>query len=181
MTSCVAWLALGAPRANQAPWDEMSWEGVKIAGLALLLVVLTLAPACGAKDQPSSQLDSQVTTPLPTDTASELDPQTARKKGVMYGYPDMATVGTHQSIHGRPIIPYKLLATDSDGRCEKLTFSATGLPAGLEVTNLNNCTATVSGTLLAKPGRYVVTYQVTEEHGASDSSVAIFVVKRGHQ
>ncbi len=95
--------------------------------------------------------------------------------------PDLATVGTHQSIHGRPIIPYKLRATDSDGRCEKLKFSATGLPAGLEVTNLNNCTATVSGTFLAKPGRYVVTYQVTDERGASDSSVAIFVVKRGHQ
>lgn len=179
MTSCVAWSALGAPGANQALWDEMSWEGVKVAALALLLVVLTLASACGAKDQPSSQLDGPITTPLPTDGASELDPQTAWEKGVMYGSPDMATVRAHQSIQDRPIIPYKLRATDSDGRCEKLTFFATGLPAGLEVTNLNNCTATVSGTLLAKPGRYVVSYQVTDERGASDHSVAIFVVKRG--
>ena len=138
--------------------------------------------ACGANGQPSSSPDTTtVTTPSFTDGGSELDPQTARKKGVLYSSPDLATVGAHQGVFGQPIIPYELRASDSDSRCEKLTFSATGLPAGLEVTGLSNCTATVSGTLLARPGRYTVTYQVTDEYGASDVSVAIFIVKRGHQ
>jgi hypothetical protein len=93
--------------------------------------------------------------------------------------PDLATVRPGEGTSGQPVAPYRLVATDTDSPCPALRFSAAGLPEGLVLAAGPDCTATVSGTLRAPPGRYPVTYQVVDESGGSDTSVAVFVVRSG--
>ncbi len=108
----------------------------------------------------------------------ELDLQTAETKGLLSSPPDIGTVGGHSGQYSDPITPYAISATDTDSPCSDVSFSATGLPSGLVVTDNGDCTATVSGTLSAAAGSYTVVYTATDETGASDSTTSSFDVTR---
>jgi hypothetical protein len=56
-------------------------------------------------------------------------------------------------------------ASDPDA-VDTLSFSASGLPAGLSLVDNGNRTATVSGQPIAPPGDYNVTFSVSDGHNA---------------
>jgi hypothetical protein len=70
---------------------------------------------------------------------------------------------------------HESLATEDD--CGDLSFSATGLPSGLSLTDNGDCTATVSGTISAEAGSYPVTYSVTDALDPSDSATGSFKIR----
>jgi hypothetical protein len=146
------------------------------------VVLLAVATGCGgggdlgsAAPPPTTSLAATSTSPATS--GPELDAETARNRGLGSIGPDLATVAALDGVSGQPVTPYDLTATDSDSPCPSLRFSADGLPDGLLVTAAGDCTARVSGTLRAAAGRYVVTYRVTDDTGASDVSVATFDVR----
>jgi hypothetical protein len=106
----------------------------------------------------------------------ELDLHTAQTEGLLSAPPDLAAVADHSGQYSDPITPYTLTATDGDSGCADVSFSATDLPSGLVVTDNDDCTATVSGTVTAAAGTYTVTYTATDETGASDSTTSSFDV-----
>jgi hypothetical protein len=108
----------------------------------------------------------------------ELDLQTSLDQRLLTPPPDLAPVGPKSGVYSDPITAFTLTASDSDSSCADLTFSATGLPAGLAVTNNGDCTATVSGTIGSAAGTYPVIYKVTDEAGNSDSEVSAITVAR---
>ena len=108
----------------------------------------------------------------------ELDRQTAETRGLLSSPPDIGAVAAQAGQYSDPITPYTLSATDTDSPCGDVSFSATGLPSGLAVTDNADCTATVSGTLTAAAGSYTVTYTATDETGAADSTTSSFEVTR---
>ena len=107
-----------------------------------------------------------------TGAPRELDAQTAQDQRLLTPPPDLAPVGPKSGVYSDPITAFTLTASDRDSSCADLTFSATGLPAGLAVTNNGDCTATVSGTIGSAAGTYPVIYKVTDEAGNSDSEVS---------
>jgi uncharacterized repeat protein (TIGR01451 family) len=71
--------------------------------------------------------------------------------------PDPQSVDYHDSLS------FNVSATDPDAG-DTLTLSASGLPAGLSLTDHGDGTATVSGTATAVPGDYTVTISVDDHH-----------------
>ena len=57
-------------------------------------------------------------------------------------------------------LTFGISATDPDG--DPITLTASGLPAGLTFLDNGNGTGTVSGTLTATPGAYVVTFSASD-------------------
>lgn len=146
----------------------------------LLLAVLVLVTACGDRDDAQSDPEGAAPTSTPPQVAStgpELDQQTAQDRHLSSVGPDLATVPRRAGIAGQSIDPFELSAIDADSPCSALRFAAEGLPDGLTVTSEGDCTATVSGTISGRERRYVVTYRVTDEAGASDVSVGVFIVQ----
>ena len=158
--------------------------------LCVLVVVAVVAAGCGddaavdsaSREPPSTSALSMSTTtstsaqsgPATTGaTGVELDAETARNRNLGSIGPDLATVAPAEAVSGQPIRPIVLTATDSDSPCPSLRFTAEGLPDGLEVTDHGDCSATVSGTVRGAPDRYVVTYRVTDDTGASDVSIGV--------
>ena len=82
-----------------------------------------------------------------------------------------------QSARYSDTVTYTISATDADSDCADLSFSATGLPSGLSLTDNGDCTATVSGIISAEFGSYPVTYTVTDASGPSDSATGTFTVR----
>jgi hypothetical protein len=62
-------------------------------------------------------------------------------------------------------VVFKLDAGDYDG--DSLTYTATGLPAGL---NLNNTTGLISGSVTASPATYFVTTTVSDGHSTNSQT-----------
>jgi hypothetical protein len=108
----------------------------------------------------------------------ELDEHTAETRGLLSAAPEIAPVPAASGQYSDPITPYTISATDTDSPCAGLTFSASGLPAGLVVSDNGNCTATVSGAPTTGAGTYTVTYVVADDGGASDTTVSSFQVTR---
>jgi FtsP/CotA-like multicopper oxidase with cupredoxin domain len=70
-----------------------------------------------------------------------------------------------QTINAGSLASFDVSATDPDA-VDTLSFSASGLPAGLSLVDNGNRTATVSGQPIAPPGDYNVTFSVSDGHNA---------------
>ena len=68
-----------------------------------------------------------------------------------------------QSVDYHDALSFGVSATDTDAG-DTLTLSASGLPAGLNLVDHGDRTATVSGTATAIPGVYPVTISVDDHH-----------------
>ena len=79
--------------------------------------------------------------------------------------PPVLTVPGPQSQDYRDGLSFGVSATDAD-LGDTLAFAASGLPAGLTLTDNGDRTATVSGTITATPGVYVATISVADGHHA---------------
>ena len=112
----------------------------------------------------------------PDTPVDELDLQQALDNGLLSSPPDLAPIAD-QSARYSDIVTYTISATDADSDCGDLSFSATGLPGGLSLTDNGDCTATVSGVISAEFGSYPVTYTVTDASGTSDSATGTFTVR----
>ena len=112
----------------------------------------------------------------PDTPPEELDLQQALDNRLFSSPPKLAPI-QDQSARYSDTVTYTLSATDSDSDCGDLSFSATGLPSGLSLTDNGDCTATVSGVISAEFGSYPVTYTVTDALGPSDSATGTFTVR----
>jgi hypothetical protein len=79
-----------------------------------------------------------------------------------------------QSVDYHDPLSFNVSATDADAG-DTLSFSATGLPAGLVLTDNGNRTATVHGIDTAVPGDYTVTISVDDHHHASPVSATMTI------
>jgi hypothetical protein len=68
-----------------------------------------------------------------------------------------------QSQDYHDALSFGISATDADAG-DTIKLSASGLPAGLSFTDNGDRTGTVSGTLTATPGTYVVTFTADDQH-----------------
>jgi fimbrial isopeptide formation D2 family protein len=75
----------------------------------------------------------------------------------------------NQTVDYHDPLSFGVSATDSDAG-DTLSFSASGLPTGLSLTDNGDRTATISGTDTAVPGTYTVTVSVDDHHHASATS-----------
>ena len=112
----------------------------------------------------------------PDTPQDELDLQEALDNRLFSSPPNLAPIAD-QSARYSDAVTYTLSATDADSDCGDLSFSATGLPDGLSLTDNGDCTATVSGVISAEVGSYPVTYTVTDALGPSDSATGTFTVR----
>jgi FtsP/CotA-like multicopper oxidase with cupredoxin domain len=78
------------------------------------------------------------------------------------GAPALRLPGTKSVPSGTPLT-FGISATDPDAG-DLITFTARGLPAGLRLVDHGNRTATVSGTVTARKGKYSVTFAATDGH-----------------
>ncbi len=145
--------------------------------LGSLLVVAGCRGASGGQaTRPDARSTSSTSRPPTASTPVELDLQTAEDQHLLTPPPDLGPVAAQSGRAGDSIRRYVLRATDNDSACADLRFSAVGLPAGLVVTNNGDCTATVGGRLVARAGRYAVTYMVTDEAENLDSAISVLTV-----
>jgi hypothetical protein len=112
----------------------------------------------------------------PDTPVDELDFQEAIDNRLLSSPPILAPI-QDQSARYSDTVTYTISATDADSDCADLSFSATGLPSGLSLTDNGDCTATVSGVISAEFGSYPVTYTVTDASGPSDSATGTFTVR----
>ena len=80
--------------------------------------------------------------------------------------PSVSPVADVAAVYSDPLAPVTVSATDDLSGPAALTFTATGLPAGLALRSDRDGTATVSGTVTAEPARYPVTVRVCDEDRA---------------
>ena len=91
--------------------------------------------------------------------------------------PPVLTVPGPQTVDFHDSLTFNVSATDADAG-DTLTFSASGLPASLTLTDNLNRTATVSGTATDPPGVYVATITVDDGHNPPVSDTVQITVTR---
>ncbi|WP_392542973.1 post-COAP-1 domain-containing protein [Oryzobacter telluris] len=96
---------------------------------------------------------------------------------VTTNHPPTITGGSGTVVYSDAITPFSITYGDADAS-DTLTVSATGLPAGLTLTDNQNGTATVSGTDTAAPGSYPVTYRVNDGHGPDVTATGTITVQK---
>jgi len=96
----------------------------------------------------------------PAGANSTFDMYTAAVRIVVNSSP-VLTVPGPQTVDFHDSLTFGVSATDADAG-DTLSFSASGLPAGLSLTDNGNRTATVSGTVTDTPGLYTATITVTD-------------------
>ena len=89
--------------------------------------------------------------------------------------PTVGAVADVTAVYSDPIPSITITASDQDGGSTGLTFSQTGLPAGLALTSAGG-TATISGTVTGAPGSAPVTVTACDAGGACDSTSFTIVV-----
>jgi uncharacterized repeat protein (TIGR01451 family) len=87
------------------------------------------------------------------------------------------TVPGAQAQDYHDVLTFGVSATDADVG-DTLSFGASGLPAGLTLTDNGDRTATVSGTINDTPGVYTATITVTDGHHAPVSDTVSITVNR---
>jgi FtsP/CotA-like multicopper oxidase with cupredoxin domain/uncharacterized Zn-binding protein involved in type VI secretion len=116
------------------------------------LVYVTATDSHGLKGQAVFQLDIQNTPPTLTVPGAQTIP-----------------AGSFKSVG--------VSATDPDA-VDTLSFSATGLPAGLSVVDNGNRTATIQGQPVAPPGDYTATIAVSDGHNPPVTSTVKFTITK---
>jgi uncharacterized repeat protein (TIGR01451 family) len=91
--------------------------------------------------------------------------------------PPILTVPGAQTQDYHDALSFGVSATDVDAG-DTLSFSVTGLPSGLVLTDNGDRTATVAGTLTVTPGVYVATISVTDGHHAAVTAMVSITVTR---
>ncbi|MGZ4411664.1 MAG: Ig domain-containing protein, partial [Gaiellaceae bacterium] len=83
-----------------------------------------------------------------------------------------------QSQDYHDALSFGISATDANAG-DTVSLSASGLPAGLSFTDNGNRTGTVSGTITATPGPYLVTFSANDHHhlAATTGTVLITVTR----
>ena len=96
---------------------------------------------------------------------------------VVVNTPPVLTVPGAQTVDFNDPLTFGVSATDANAG-DTLAFSASGLPAGLTLTDNGNRTATVSGTVSASPAVYTATISVNDgSNPAVTATVQITVTK----
>jgi hypothetical protein len=115
--------------------------------------------------------------------ANELDPggeniriRVDEEAFVVPGGPPSLMVPGDQSVQYSDSLSLDLSAADPDDAADSLTFSATGLPSALTLTDHGDGTATVDGPVGVAPGTYMVEITVTDPDGVTDSKTVSIVV-----
>jgi hypothetical protein len=112
----------------------------------------------------------------PAGANSTFDIYTAAIRIVVNTPPVLAVPGP-QTVDFHDSLTFNVSAMDADAS-DTLSFTATGLPAGLSLTDHGNRTATVSGTVTATPGLFTATITVTDHiNPAVSKTVAITVTR----
>jgi hypothetical protein len=124
--------------------------------------VLTVTSSTGYKDS----LD----TVRPTIAASD--------SATVVNAPPTISLPGPQSQDYHDVLSFPISASGPE-TADPLTLSASGLPAGLALTDNGNGTGTVTGTIQAIPGVYVATFAVDDHHHVSPvtGTVVITVTK----
>src|SRR4051794_21802355 len=91
--------------------------------------------------------------------------------------PPTLSVPGAQTINAGSFASLGVSATDPDA-VDTLSFSATGLPAGLSLVDNGNRTATISGQPIAPPGDYTATVAVSDGHNAPVTSTIKFTIAK---
>jgi Ca2+-binding RTX toxin-like protein len=87
--------------------------------------------------------------------------------------PELAAVPDRAVYRGEPVqISLGWMAFDADS--DALTFAATGLPTGLQLS----AAGTITGTPTAVAGRYEYTVTVSDGQGGTDTDTAAIIVRR---
>ena len=123
--------------------------------------------------------NSNSTADNPAGGNSTFDMYTAKitVASVVVNTPPVLTVPGAQSVDFNDPLTFGVSATDANAG-DTLSFSATGLPAGLTLTDNGNRTATVSGTISASPAVFTATISVNDGHNpAVTATVQITVTK----
>ena len=89
--------------------------------------------------------------------------------------PPVLTVPGPQTVDFSDFLSFNVSATDAD-TADTLAFSATGLPAGLTLTDNGDLTATVAGTISAHPAVFSATITVDDGVNPSVSAVVQITV-----
>lgn len=92
--------------------------------------------------------------------------------------PPVLTVPGEQAVQYSDPLTFMVSASDSDDPPGSLRFSASGLPAGLALTDNLDGTATISGAVQAMAGSYSAEITVSDPSGLSDSDAVSIVVTR---
>ena len=82
-----------------------------------------------------------------------------------------------QSQDYHDALTFGISATDPDS-LDTVSLSASGLPAGLSFVDNGNRTGTVSGTITAVPGTYVVTFSADDHHAPPVTATLTITVTR---
>jgi hypothetical protein len=72
-------------------------------------------------------------------------------------------------------LSFGMSATDANAG-DTVSLSASGLPAGLGFTDNGNRTGTVSGTITAAPGPYLVTFTANDHHHVTPTTSAVLIM-----
>ncbi len=83
-----------------------------------------------------------------------------------------------QSVQYSDLLSFIVSATDPNNPGSELTFSASGLPAGLTITDNLDGTASVSGIITTAPGSYNTSITVTDPNGLSDTKSVLITVEK---
>ena len=89
--------------------------------------------------------------------------------------PVVAAIADVSAVYSDVIAPFAVSATDEDSAPAAISFSASGLPAGLTLTGAGNGTAGIAGKVTATPGSYPVTVRACDQE--AQCGTATFTVR----
>jgi hypothetical protein len=112
----------------------------------------------------------------PAGANSTFDIYTAAVR-IVVNTPPVLTVPGPQTVDFHDSLTFNVSAMDADAG-DTLSFTATGLPAGLSLTDHGNRTATVSGTVTDTPGLFTATITVTDHVNPPVSKTVAITVTR---
>ena len=89
--------------------------------------------------------------------------------------PVVGAIADVNAVYSDAIAPFTVSASDGDSAPAAISFSASGLPAGLTLTGAGNGTAGIAGRVTATPGSYPVTVRACDQQ--AQCGTATFTVR----